>query len=271
MRVVYINEPLKRGQCYHVGYAIEKIFMALDITPKAHDGVSPYDVCLNWRDSTRQDPSEVSFAVRETAEGETRARHLDINFRCLDISKSRIAKAHFEAFGYDLDIDPTKFSGDVVCKSDDNATHDGQIISCPIDIGRVSSQKVYSRLIRNTEGDEAIDFRVPFIFGFSDFFYEKRRPIGDRFSNLNSKVSLRNLSDEFSVDDLERMKAVCDALGADYGELDVLRDRHNGRLYVVDFAKTPFGPPNGLSKADHQASIEKMACAFAKNALLPLL
>jgi hypothetical protein len=33
-------------------------------------------------------------------------------------------------------------------------------------------------------------------------------------------------------------------MGLDYGELDVLRDADDGRLYVVDVNTTPFGPVN---------------------------
>ena len=44
----------------------------------------------------------------------------------------------------------------------------------------------------------------------------------------------------------------CRAAGADYAELDVLRDRKNGRIYAVDLNQTPTGPQARMIARDAQ-------------------
>ena len=40
---------------------------------------------------------------------------------------------------------------------------------------------------------------------------------------------------------MAKILAVCREMGLDYGELDVLRDREDGRLYILDVNDTPSG------------------------------
>jgi hypothetical protein len=51
---------------------------------------------------------------------------------------------------------------------------------------------------------------------------------------------------------------------------NVLRDANTRRIYVVDFAKTPAGPPNHLPKGLAAKAIEEISVAFSKNVLAPL-
>jgi hypothetical protein len=48
----------------------------------------------------------------------------------------------------------------------------------------------------------------------------------------------------------------------DWGGLDVLRDRADGRLYVVDVNKTDMGPPIALPWADKLRATRLMARAL---------
>jgi hypothetical protein len=48
----------------------------------------------------------------------------------------------------------------------------------------------------------------------------------------------------------------------DYGELDLLRDRGDGRIYVVDVNSTPWGPPNHISEDQSRIAVARMASAF---------
>ena len=41
----------------------------------------------------------------------------------------------------------------------------------------------------------------------------------------------------------------------DWGGMDVLRDKGDGRIYVVDVNKTDMGPPIALSIADKSKSV----------------
>ena len=55
----------------------------------------------------------------------------------------------------------------------------------------------------------------------------------------------------------------------DYGELDVLRNRDDGLLYIVDVNPTPWGPPNHLSRQETAHAIRGMAREFQAHMLSP--
>ena len=61
----------------------------------------------------------------------------------------------------------------------------------------------------------------------------------------------------------EKILLFCRRMGLDYGELDMLRDREDGRLYIVDVNNTPFGPPHGLPKAHAADAVRTLAENFA--------
>jgi hypothetical protein len=59
----------------------------------------------------------------------------------------------------------------------------------------------------------------------------------------------------------------CGRLGVEYGEVDALRDRDTGRLFVVDCNNTPDGPPNGINKAVGKIAVDTISEAFWKEFL----
>ena len=188
------------------------------------------------------------------------------NLRCVDISKQHVERVHRQVFGYGCHVDPRTHRGPCVCKSDQNAAHDGTIIQCPIE--SVDARFVYQRVIDNTSSDGmALDIRVPVFGSTIPFCYLKRRPLGQRFSNENSAVDLCDVGKLLKADEVERLLQFCDAIGLDYGELDVLRDNGDGRIYVVDVNNTPDGPPNHLPDADAEIALQRMADAFTQEFL----
>ena len=268
--VAFPNQLRVADSLWQDTYAIEKILLVCGLTPQQFDPRRKYDICLNWQDLTRSVVDTRDYVRRSFSK--TRAQTIEdpcveLNFDCNDISKTVMGRINRDVFGYDLDIDPLEFMGRAVCKSDDNATHDGRIMDCPIKKSDLQTGVVYNVLVDNTDGDFVVDLRVIYIKGLVDFFYEKRRPLGERFSNTNSIVSMRELRDEFSDSEVRAIEKFCVLLGADYGELDVLRDKKTRRVYIVDFAKTPFGPPNGLPKAMIAEAVERMGIAFVENVL----
>jgi hypothetical protein len=255
------------------GYVMEKILVVTGIRPRPFTPSSKADLIINWQDLTENlisTPSYVEASYRYTQKGAANCWKDNLNFECVDISKTRIGQINRKVFGYDLDIDPTTYCGRAVSKSNNNATHDGRIVECPLSEDGREFDAVYNVLVDNTDGFFAVDFRLIYIKGLVPFFYEKKRPTASRFSNTNSSVALRRLEDEFSPDEISRIDQFCKELGAEYGELDVLRDANTRRIYVVDFAKTPAGPPNHLPKGLAAKAIEEMSVAFCKNVLAPL-
>ncbi|HMG92396.1 MAG TPA: hypothetical protein VK589_20200 [Chryseolinea sp.] len=248
------------------GYALFKILVVLGIKPRQFNPWITYDFIFNWQDLTfdRYDTLEylqASYNYTGLQLGRT------LNMKCTDISKRKMESLNLEVFGYPLGINPTSYTGKACAKADKNNAHDGMIVDCPIRPEQLDESKVYSIVVNNVDGDFVIDFRVPFIGGITDFFYEKRRNVVTRFSNTNDVTFIRKTNDFFNPEEIQSLTDFCKRLGLDYGELDVLRDKDTGRIYVVDVAKTPAGPPNALSRPDARLAATYMAEAFAINIL----
>lgn len=184
------------------------------------------------------------------------------NIGCHDIRKSVVSRIFEEVFGYTLMIDPHTHKGLAVEKSELNGKHDGRIVSCPIAAPR--HDRVYQRLVDNTfNGREFIDIRTPVVGGKAPFVYLKRRMRDLRFSNDNHRVDLAPVDAMLSKEELAKIADFTRAIGLDFGGLDVLRDREDGRIYIVDANKTDMGPPSALSAQDKLKAMRGIADAFA--------
>jgi hypothetical protein len=181
-----------------------------------------------------------------------------LNFECADISKSHVAKVFQAIFGYRLAIDPTRLVGQAVEKGETNGAHDGRVIHCPT--GRRPG-RVYQRLVDNIEDGQAVDLRTPFVGGRPIVVFVKRRPVGRRFANWNTSISLARPEEVFSAAEIERLSAFARAMRLDWGGLDILRDRSDGRLYVVDVNKTDM-PPLKLPWLDKLRAIDRLGRAL---------
>lgn len=210
------------------------------------------DIVMQFEDVTRPTPVE--------APAKTRGRLM--NFRCTDVSKTRVAEAFEAAFGYSLAVDPAAHSGDAVEKSEENGAHDGRIVQCPT---AARPGRVYQRVVDNSiEGrpDLVEDIRTPTIGGKPAIVFLKRRRISDRFANANVEVVVAKPEDVYSQAELEAIERFTQILGLDWGGLDVLRDAREGRLYIVDANKTDMGPPTALPLAEKLHATRVMARAF---------
>ncbi|MEL7486259.1 MAG: hypothetical protein AAGJ87_03465 [Pseudomonadota bacterium] len=195
-----------------------------------------------------------------------RARPTDkpaFNIGCYDIRKSVVARVFEEVFGYGLAIDPTAHYGPAVEKSESNGKHDGRIVQCPLPQAR--RDRVYQRLVDNTfDGAEFIDIRTPIVGGSIPFVYLKRRMKDARFSNDNHRVDIVETDAMLSKDEQAKIAEYASAMSLDFGGLDVLRNREDGRIYIVDVNKTDMGPPSALSGAGKLQAMRGLARAFAE-------
>ncbi len=184
-----------------------------------------------------------------------------MNYDCKDVSKTRVAQAFAEAFGYDLSVDPETHVGPMVEKSELNGAHDGRILLGP---HAPLAGRTYQRLIDNSaDGDELVeDFRTPTVGGRPICVFIKRRPIARRFANANVDVRLARVEDIFSPAEQASLADMAARLGLDWGGFDVLRDRREGRLYVVDANKTDMGPPTALPLAEKKRAAAMLAQAL---------
>lgn len=176
--------------------------------------------------------------------------------------KTRVANAWEAASGVPLAVDPLTYDGEMVEKSDKNATHDGRVLKGPISPENVEDGKVYQRLIDNSDGAEVVDLRISIHGDRIPFVYLKRRPLNDRFSNTNRTVSMAETDEIFSAEEQAMLVRFGKSVGLDFGEADVLRDNASGQIWVVDSTNGPSGPPNGLSAGDARRALARLAEAF---------
>jgi len=210
------------------------------------------DVVMHFEDSTyspNEPPARLKRGVKL------------VNYACIDVSKTRVGEACAAAFHVPLAVDPATHAGPAVEKSEINAAHDGHIVECP---AAALPGRAYQRLIDNRADNPDLveDLRTITIGGQPICVFIKRRPVSKRFLNTNSEVVMREPEDVFSGAEMGEIAAFAREMGMDWGGVDVLRDRADGRLYVVDANKTDMGPPIPLPLADKLAATRKLAQAF---------
>lgn len=192
-----------------------------------------------------------------------------LNGQCLNIRKSHVAHVFEEVFGYALSIDPFHYNGLAVQKSERNGVHDGQILPCPYFTPREGH--VYQRLVDNTEdGRIYTDIRTPVVGNSIPSVYLKHRTSSTRFSDNNVSIGLTTPDSQFSAKEQALIIRFAHRMGLDFGGLDILRDRQDGRIYIVDVNKTDMGPPTTMARHDKLLAMQRLADAFRADVLTRL-
>ena len=183
-----------------------------------------------------------------------------INRHCQSIAKSHVGEVFEQCFGYSLNIDPATWSGPMVCKSEANGAHDGRLIEGPC---AAEPGLVYQRVIDNSASEGLVqDLRCPTVGGYIPLVILKRRKIEDRFSNSNEEVEVVETNSVLTAHEQGQLSNFARAMNLDWGGLDVLRDKADGRLYVVDVNKTDMGPPIAMALDDKIQVTKRLAAAF---------
>jgi hypothetical protein len=227
--------------CNHLGFQMTS------------DALKPADLALYWDWATWRTPPEDLVRL---------AAHLPIlNLQCRDFSKRRVDEVHQQVFGRSLRVDPRSHAGTFVVKSDENAMHDGRVVDRPI--AQPGSEFVYQRLIDNRVNDEmVVDIRTPVIGSAIPLVYHLYRPVARRFDVNDTSAEIVETADVFSAEETAGLLRFTAAMGMDYAELDVLRDREDGQIWVVDANPTPWGPPRTLDSSAHRVAVERLSAAF---------
>ena len=161
--------------------------------------------------------------------------NLDIN----DISKEHVADVFKATFGYNLRIDPVTHEGLAIRKSDSNGTHDGVVIECPIDPSELMEGQTYQHLVDSTfDGKTSEDLRVMCAMGELAVIYHKFKLLNERFGTDYLKVDIYAPEDVFSDEEITLIKSFCAMMELEFGAIDVMRDKNNGKIYIVDVNKT---------------------------------
>lgn len=208
---------------------------------------------INFHDSTFQS-ERITYPFNFTI----------INKNIFDISKSRVDFIHQQVFGYNTIIDPKKYIGRCVVKSNENALHDGTPVQCPVI--EIDPRKIYQVLIDNQEADLFVDFRVCVMKSEIVIIYKKFKELFFRFTNETCKAEI--IHHELIPEDI-RAKIIqfCEIIEAEFCELDVLKDNNSNKWYVIDVNKTPYGPPASLSNKDKKKAVRILSDGFRKNFL----
>ena len=214
--------------CLHLGYGL------------TDDPSSAYDAAIKWKDGTYVPNDSVIEKLKNTS-------HM-VNAGTTDISKGHVMAVFERVFGYPLGVDPTTYEGPILRKSEINAAHDGTVVQGPLsETERLATSRsyVYQHLVDNVHDGLAKDLRVPIFGDDIPFVRVKYRPVEQRFDHAGrSQVDDAVVAPDevLSSTEQQRILDLCRAMGLDYGELDVLRDRATDRIYVVDVNDTPTGP-----------------------------
>jgi hypothetical protein len=122
--------------------------------------------------------------------------------------------------------------------------------------------KTYQKFIDTSDGCDVHDLRTPCVGGRPVLVLEKSRPEAARFSVHNKRVQRRSPASVYTDDELAAIARFCAAMGLDWGSLDVLRCRTDGRIYIVDVNKTDVGPVIALSLVEKMRSVAMLAAAL---------
>jgi len=185
-----------------------------------------------------------------------------INDKVTDISKKHVGTTFKSVFGYDIGVDPTTYEGKVVEKSDENGTHDGRIITCPIDENEMKDGYCYQRFIDSSfSGETSEDLRIATVFGKIGAVFHKHKSFDNIFSTTYLKTTVHTPEERFSPEELALIETFCGAMGLDFGAIDVMRDKSDGRIYIVDVNKTCM-PVMMLSPQEQYRSLKMIAKVF---------
>jgi hypothetical protein len=242
----YPHYPSKRSVLY-------KILGLMDYN-RTNNPELKYDYVINWQHETFRE--KIPFLE------ELNKKKPVINLNCNDISKKYIDSVFKSVFGYCTEINPATYKGICVKKNNINAMHDGKIIECPVN--DPDKNYIYQKLINNIYDDKLVqDIRTPVIKGHIPIVYLKRRPIEGRFAREKTTSRIGNPDKIFSDEEKSKIKKYCEKLELEYGDLDILRDNDDGKIYIVDVNNTPHGPSQ-LSKKEKKLVLEILAREFKK-------
>ena len=241
----YPDRPYICHTLYHVAH---KLGLTISNDPSV-----AFDVGVIFCDITKIPDDPVRTKLTE--------QHAMVNGRCIDISKSRVEEVFKNVFGYGSHIDPRTYDGTYIRKSERNTAHDGKIMDGP---SEPEEGYIYQRLINNVhDNDTVYEIRTMIAKDTIPFTLYKFKSINDRFNNTLYPIWV-DTDEALNPDEQAKVLAFCREFGLDYGELDILRDKDDGKIYIIDANNTPGKPQRGvdMSKEMHDRLVSVLADAF---------
>lgn len=204
-------------------------------------------VCLLNRYEIRQAPeacaNSLTVHFQEATFGDSLPVPGGINGHWIDHSKSHLDAVHQRVFGYGLNVDPLSYTGAGVVKSELQALNDGRIATFPVCTAEPGN--VYQRFIDTVAEDgRCQDMTVQVLGTFIPRVRLEFRPADERRFKKNQVQFAHMVEPGTVLTDVEQhlILKLARELDADVVKFDILRDRHDGRIYVVDANSEPSLP-----------------------------
>lgn len=180
-----------------------------------------FNLAFYWQPDTKRNENSVLSSLNRYV----------INVNCHDISKTKVMEVFEEIFGYSISPDGKQ----AVKKSDINSKRDGEIVDwpCKIEDGFVY-QKIINNVVEASSTPLVVDYRT-FVWGKSiPYVYAKYRDVADRFGKSQTYGELCVTSKIFTQEEQGKIIDFARRMNLDFGELDILRDNDDGKIYIVD-------------------------------------
>lgn len=177
-----------------------------------------------------------------------------INFGRFTHDKRANDETFHKVFGYPLHIDPLTFRGEGVIKGNrDNGAKSARCITYPID--SISDDFVYQKLVKNQKTIDDIEYtylyRIPVFDGKIPIMLGKHFTERNRFAWSAGGAEMVSPHMALSATEISLISKYCKEFEFDYGELDVLRDMEEDRIYIIDANATPYPHDEWVSSEEH--------------------
>src|SRR5690606_14183748 len=115
-----------------------------------------------------------------------------------------------------------------------NGAGSGSLVDCPIEAPEPGY--VYQRFVDALDEDGNLEeIRITIVGDRIPVVRVRAKPLDPaKIKEKHVKIVVRDATDVFTPEEIALIVRLAHRIGVQFGELDVLRDRHDGRIYVVD-------------------------------------
>jgi hypothetical protein len=191
--------------------------------PCNHD-LEGFDFGIHWDYNTYCKPDQLLLDI---------SKELPIiNLSVDDVSKSKVDAVFTSIFKYSSRVDIFQYFGYAIRKSENQAAHDGEIISLPY---RQQPGYFYQKLLDSrTNFTTTQDLRLVFFKDEIPFGFLKYRPVASPIKDLSAVTYVSNPMDFISAQEYNQVVNFCHSFGLEFGEIDLVRNNSDGLLYILD-------------------------------------
>lgn len=202
-----------------------------------------FQYLLNWEDTT--------FKTRDNVLERLIMKYNAMNLHCTDISKVKVEEVFTRIFGYSTFVDPLVYQGKAIEKSNLNSKHSiARFVDCPVK--EVKEGFIYQKFLENKVDDkQTLDIRVTFINGQLPLAMKRYKAQYDIFDKT-LKYELTVPEEVFSQDEIEKIMQFCHEMKLDYGEMDIIRNNSDQRIYIIDLNPAAHHPKATCSRQDRK-------------------